>query len=53
MPHERIFAALLQTGSVSRGDLVVVTMGQHLVAGRTNSMQILTVPGAAPAPASA
>ena len=30
-----------------------VTMGQHLVAGRTNSMQILTVPGADPAPASA
>jgi pyruvate kinase len=51
--HARLFEALLQTGAVSPGDLVVVTMGQHLVAGRTNSMQILTVPGAPPAPASA
>jgi pyruvate kinase len=52
-PHARIFEALQQTGSVSPGDLIVLTMGQHLVAGRTNSMQILTVPGVAPAPASA
>jgi pyruvate kinase len=51
--YGRIFEALQQTGSVKAGDLVVLTMGQHLVAGRTNSMQILTVPGAAPAPASA
>ena len=35
----------IKTGSVSPGDLVVLTMGQHGVAGRTNSMQILTVPG--------
>jgi pyruvate kinase len=52
-PHGRIFEALQQTGAVSPGDLIVLTMGQHLVAGRTNSMQILTVPGVAPAPASA
>jgi hypothetical protein len=30
-----------------------VTMGQKGVSGRTNSMQILTVPAVAPAPASA
>jgi pyruvate kinase len=47
--HARIFEALRPTGSVNPGDLVVLTMGQHLVAGRTNSMQILTVPVAAPA----
>ena len=50
--HQRIFESLTQAGSVSPGDLVLVTMGQHGVAGRTNSMQILSVPGA-PAPASA
>jgi len=51
--RQRVFAALLQAGSVSPGDLVVLTKGQQGVAGRTNSMQILTVPGAVPAPASA
>ena len=43
-----MFETLKQTGSVSPGDLIVLTMGQHGVAGRTNSMHILTVPGAAP-----
>ncbi len=51
--HGRVFESLLKMGSVRPGDLVVVTMGQQGVAGRTNSMQILSVPGAAPAPASA
>jgi pyruvate kinase len=51
--QQRIFETLKQTGSVNPGDLVVVTMGQQGVAGRTNSLQILTVPGAAPAPTSA
>jgi len=52
--QERIFDVLLTAGSVNRGDLVVVTKGDQAgVSGRTNSMQILTVPGAAPAPASA
>jgi hypothetical protein len=51
--HGRIFEALQHTGSVAPGDLIVLTMGQHLVAGRTNSMQILTVPGPAAPPASA
>jgi pyruvate kinase len=51
--HARIFDALLQMGAVAPGDLVVLTMGQKGVAGRTNSLQILTVPGAAPKPASA
>jgi pyruvate kinase len=42
-----IFECLLRAGSVSAGDLVVLTKGdQQGVAGRTNSMQILTVPGA-------
>jgi pyruvate kinase len=50
----RIFESLLQAGSVSPGDLVVLTKGdQQGVAGRTNSMQILLVPGAATPPASA
>ena len=34
-------------GAVTPGDLVVLTMGQKGVAGRTNALQILTVPGAA------
>jgi pyruvate kinase len=52
--QNHIFDVLLQAGSVAPGDLVVVTKGdQQGVAGRTNSMQILTVPGAAAAPASA
>jgi pyruvate kinase len=51
--NPRLFEALLRTGAVTPGDLVVVTMGQHLVAGRTNTMQILTVPGAPPPLASA
>ena len=37
-------------GAVRPGDLVLLTMGQKGVAGRTNSLQILTVPGAPPAP---
>jgi pyruvate kinase len=45
--HARIFDSLLQMGSVRPGDLVVLTMGQKGVAGRTNSLQILSVPGAA------
>jgi pyruvate kinase len=50
----RIFEALLQAGSVTPGDLVVLTKGdQQGVAGRTNSMQILVVPGADPATAGA
>jgi hypothetical protein len=36
-------------GAVTSGDLVVLTMGQKGVAGRTNSLQILTVPGTPPA----
>ena len=54
--QESVFEALLQIGAVKPGDLVVLTKGdQQGVAGRTNSMQILTVPGAvaARAPASA
>jgi len=44
--QERVFEALLQSGSVGPGDLVVLTKGdRHGVAGRTNAMQILTVPG--------
>jgi pyruvate kinase len=46
----RVFDLLLTMGSVTPGDLVVLTMGQKGVAGRTNSLQILTVPGAPPAP---
>ena len=44
----RVFDRLLQMGAVQRGDLVVLTMGQKGVAGRTNALQILTVPGAPP-----
>jgi pyruvate kinase len=51
--HAHIFESLLRMGAVTPGDLVVLTMGQKGVAGRTNSMQILTVPGAQPTPASA
>jgi len=51
--HGRIFESLLRMGAVTPGDLVVLTMGQQGVAGRTNVMQILTVPGAQPKPASA
>ena len=48
--QQRIFDSLLQAGSVSPGDLVVITKGdQQGVAGRTNAMQILTVPGPNPA----
>jgi hypothetical protein len=43
-----VFDRLLQMGAVQRGDLVVLTMGQKGVAGRTNALQILTVPGAPP-----
>jgi pyruvate kinase len=53
--QESVFEALLQIGAVKPGDLVVLTKGdQQGVAGRTNSMQILTVPGtvAARTPAS-
>jgi pyruvate kinase len=43
---ESVFATLLNDGAVSPGDLVLFTKGdQQGVAGRTNTMQILTVPG--------
>ena len=43
--HDGVFDTLLQDGSVSAGDLVLFTKGdQQGVAGRTNTMQILTVP---------
>jgi pyruvate kinase len=51
--RQRVFEVLLQMGAVSPGDLIVLTKGLQGVAGRTNQMQILTVPGTAPAPASA
>jgi pyruvate kinase len=54
--QERVFDVLLKAGSVSPGDLVVLTKGdQQGVAGRTNAMHILTVPSVAAArsPASA
>ena len=45
--QESVFAALLRDGAVAPGDLVVFTKGdQQGVAGRTNTMQILTVPDA-------
>jgi pyruvate kinase len=48
--QEHIFETLIKSGVVSPGDLVVLTKGDlQGVSGRTNSMQILTVPGAAPA----
>jgi pyruvate kinase len=44
---EQVFATLLNAGAVSPGDLVLFTKGdQQGVAGRTNTMQILTVPAA-------
>ena len=52
--QESVFDALLKIGAVRSGDLVVLTKGdQQGVAGRTNSMQILTVPGAVAARSSA
>jgi pyruvate kinase len=52
--QERMFDALLRSGSVSPGDLVVLTKGdQQGVAGRTNAMQILTVPNVTAARTSA
>jgi pyruvate kinase len=43
--HEQVFATLLKAAAVSPGDLVLFTKGdQQGVAGRTNTMQILTVP---------
>jgi pyruvate kinase len=48
---DRVFAQLLQTGAVNPGDLVLFTKGdQQGVAGRTNTMQILTVPIPSTAP---
>jgi pyruvate kinase len=46
--QSRVFDRLLQMAAERPGDLVVLTMGQKGVAGRTNSLQILTVPGAPP-----
>jgi pyruvate kinase len=51
--QRRVFEVLLQTGVVVPGDRVLLTQGQQGVTGGTNSMQVLTVPGVAPAPASA
>jgi pyruvate kinase len=49
---DKVFDTLLNDGAVSAGDLVLFTKGdQQGVAGRTNTLQILTVPGAASAPA--
>jgi pyruvate kinase len=45
--QESVFETLLKDGAVRPGDLVLFTMGdQRGVAGRTNTMQILTVPAA-------
>jgi pyruvate kinase len=45
--QEKVFETLLQDGAVAPGDLVLFTKGdQQGVAGRTNTMQILTVPAA-------
>jgi pyruvate kinase len=45
---DKVFETLLHDGSVAAGDLVLFTKGdQQGVSGRTNTMQILTVPGAA------
>ena len=44
----RVFERLVQMDAVGPGDLVVLTMGQRGVAGRTNALQILSVPGAPP-----
>ena len=46
--QSRVFDRLLQMAAVRPGDLVLLTMGQKGVAGRTNALQILTVPGAPP-----
>jgi pyruvate kinase len=46
-PHPRIFETLKRSGSVKAGDLVLVTKGDvEGVPGRTNTMQIVSVPGA-------
>jgi pyruvate kinase len=43
--QDSVFETLLRDGAVSHGDLVLFTKGdQQGVAGRTNTMQILTVP---------
>jgi pyruvate kinase len=43
---ESVFATLLKDGAVRPGDLVLFTKGdQQGVSGRTNTMQILSVPG--------
>jgi len=45
---DKVFETLLHDGAVAAGDLVLFTKGdQQGVSGRTNTMQILTVPGAA------
>lgn len=52
--QQSVFDALLQAGAVTPGDLVLLTKGdQQGVSGRTNAMQILTVPGGAAARPSA
>jgi pyruvate kinase len=44
--YDEIFAALLAMGHVNVGDRVLVTKGELSgIAGRTNSMQILSVTG--------
>ena len=44
--YEEIFQLLLSMGHVNLGDRVLVTKGELSgIAGRTNSMQILTVTG--------
>jgi len=44
---EKVFETLLNDGAVASGDLVLFTKGdQQGVAGRTNTLQILTVPAA-------
>jgi pyruvate kinase len=43
--QESMFATLLKDGAVNAGDLVLFTKGdQQGVPGRTNTLQILTVP---------
>lgn len=45
--HSAAFAALLRDGAVAPGELVLLTRGETKgVAGGTNTMQIVTVPGA-------
>jgi len=42
--YQEIFSLLLSLGHVNEGDLVLVTKGELSgIAGRTNSMQILSV----------